>query len=79
MGDPHSLPLPGPAPDPCGKESCCLGCQVREALWCQALLRDSCLVPLTKAETLFCVCVCTLGVCVHMGVAEEESGWEASL
>lgn len=28
---------------------------------------------------VLCVCVLTLGVCVHMGVAEEESGWEASL
>ena len=27
---------------------------------------------------VLCVCVRTLGVCVHMGVAEEESGWEAS-
>lgn len=33
------------------------------------------LVPLTKAETLLCVFM--LGACVHMGVAEEESGWES--
>lgn len=36
-------------------------------------------VPLSKAETLLCVYVLMLGACVHMGVAEEESGWEASL
>lgn len=35
-------------------------------------------VPLSKAETLLCVYVLMLGACVHMGVAEEESGWEAS-
>lgn len=31
---------------------------------CQTLLRDSSFVPLTKAETLFCVCVCSRWVCV---------------
>ena len=74
---PPALPFPGPAPNSCRNKNGFLGCQVREALWYQTLLRDSTLVTLTKAETFLCVCMFMLGGCVHMGVAEEESGWES--
>ena len=77
---PPALPFPGPAPNSCRNKNGFLGCQVREALWHQTLLRESTLVPLTKAETLLCVCVCScwVDVCTWVWLKRRVAG-KASL